>query len=119
MIDATPYLRIPYAECNCLALTLRALKDRGCEIPDPQVSHAAPEPPGDWWRFWTPLPGDVGAWRPGDVVQVHGDPRGVGLVLDARARLLTTTPESGPVVVPAETFMRRGLIGAYRPRCEA
>jgi len=113
VIDRLPFLGVPYATANCLQLALLVQEQLGHQIPDVLgLDPKDPAVPTSWWEHWAAL--DVGDREVGTVLVVRGDPLGVGTVLGPR-EVLTTDPPRGCHVQDLRTFVRPGVVGAWRP----
>lgn len=117
------WIGIPYADPGvpgdglcCLSLVLAWWREvGGVDIPDPQVTLEASEPPAEWWTHWSRVPLDDR--RVGTVLVKRGEPRHVGVVYPARdaAKILTTTVGGRSLLVPLRAFDGPHLLGAWRP----
>lgn len=111
MVDLRNWVGIPYEEQNCLQLAVAVARSRGFPVPSRSNVWEMPEAADDWWAWWEKRE----AAEPGDVVVVRGNPHGVG-TLDSNGYVLTTTPETGAMLVRRRGFMLLPVSGIYRPR---
>lgn len=111
--------RDPAVGLDCVGLVVVALRRLGYAVPDPQASVGDPSIAEDAWRWFDEVA--VEATRPDDVVRVHPAPgRGtdhVGVLRPGR-RVLASVEPNGVVLLPWAVHVRRGIVGAYRPRRE-
>lgn len=121
-VDVRRYLGVPWVEdgrtlqgMDCLGLHLEVLRhDLGTDLPDPQVTVRAPVVPETWHERFAEVP--ASELLVGDAIESDGDPHHVATVIDD-ARVLTTTRDSGVVVVPLRAYLRAvRVIGCWRPR---